>query len=488
MKPFEVFRAPHGVHHLLAAGFPLFHALILWKLLTGSFPSLAVTLLWAVFLVSVSLWTALARYLHGAFWKKLWRLAILVAGLGVGLTVTDPYTLWWAPHAPHLLSLLFALLAGALAIFWQRHLTPRARLFQHLHGLSSGPALALRMRDFQTEADFSQQDERALLVSTLSMSGLTLILTQLAGQLGLGALTVLVGLGLLPVLRIFRREVQDLVWGYRWSLSQKLRTLGTSWGLLAGAGAVALFTLPEHGVTLAVSSTAEQVPNLPATTPPPTPSPLPHQEFSAPALEPWQLLLFIGVLTLLRYFASVAQALLMLFSVLLSLIPLAAVVFLLWPLVEILQGKAQEEPWLFYWRRRLSQQLLRFWRTLLRRKPTFSNSAPWQQKAEARTLAQTWARNGQKRRYSQLAEAFLRLVYWAQKESQGTSFAYQPSETTHAYLSRLAKSWPNFAEPLNLISQAIDQELYAPTPLSSHEWKRFLANVQSVVDFPREVG
>ncbi|NNM54286.1 MAG: hypothetical protein HKM05_06140, partial [Spirochaetales bacterium] len=250
MKPFEVFRAPHGVHHLLAAGFPLFHALILFKLLTGDFPSPIVAVLWAIFFVALSLWTALARYLHGAFWKKLWRLALLVAGISVSLTLTDPLPLWWSPHAPHLLSLLFAFLAGGLSIFWQRHLTPRARLFQHLHGLNNGPSLALRMRDFQTEADFSQHNERSLLVSTLSMTALTLLLCQIFGQTALGVATVAVGLALVPVLKTFRREVQDFVWGYRWTLAQKLRTLGMAWGLLALASVAALFTLPGHGLSV----------------------------------------------------------------------------------------------------------------------------------------------------------------------------------------------------------------------------------------------
>ncbi|NNM54084.1 MAG: hypothetical protein HKM05_05110, partial [Spirochaetales bacterium] len=219
----------------------------------------------------------------------------------------------------------------------------------------------------------------------------------------------------------------------------------------------------------------------------PTPLPLPT---SPPALSPWQLLLLLAVLSLMLYLATVARTLLMLFSVLLSLLPLAAVVFLLWPLVEILQGKAREEPWLIFWRRRLSYQLLRFWRALLRQKAsTKFRRLGEKQKEEAQTLARRWSQHGQNRRYSQLAEEFLRIVHWAQAQEQlGPAYAYLPWETTRAYLKRLATAVPDLATPLNLVAQAIDQELFAPQPLTSQEWRNFLLQVRTVVDFPQKVG
>ena len=241
------FQPPQGIHLLIALGVPTLaaHLAVFW--VTGLGPTLAGSLPGAVYAVVLVFWASWRQRTHQGMFLKFWLWAVTTGGLYAVVSLEEArpwpetFTLW----GPHLFRFFLALVQGQYAALWTAQLAPRARLFQLIEGFPEGKELEARVRDFQLDADFSKANQAALSSSLAFLSaGLTVLAAWSPHGRGLGSALLLAGFLLVAALvfvlfQTYRREMRALMYGWRFSLSDKVSPLGWTLGLavLAGLGA-----------------------------------------------------------------------------------------------------------------------------------------------------------------------------------------------------------------------------------------------------------
>ena len=471
------FRAPQGVHLLLAVGIPTVFSLLAVFWTTGqgpgswALPNAAYTLLLAFW----APWRLRTR--QGPF-LKFW-LWLMLSLLLYGFLV-----LFWGGVA--ILWFLVGFLQGQLAAFWAGQLASRARLFHLLEGIPEGLPLEERVRDFQLDADFSQTHQTALTTSLVLIGsaavGLATISRYGTGGLTAGLLAAFLVLCLLigVLLRTYRREMVALMYGHRFTWADKMAPLGWSLllAVLAALAAWAAMSLggPWFNPLLWVKPPSGALPQ------PPAEAPLPEV---LPLASPGDPRLAVLVALLLRIFR---------FQTLLTLIDLgiflagwtlvgAVIVALIWPLARwFLQGGRQ------------TRGLGKLWWSLLKAQwEAFEKAlAQWwaatrvTQTGSRAASAQEWLRSlysrpvpGRRQPYPQVVEGFLQLVKWAEPLT-----IYRPGETTRQFLNRVADLLPEHAVELHRVRDLLDQELFGPRGLNTLERRDFLAGVSALTSIP----
>ncbi len=473
-------RAPQGVHLLLAVGMPtLFVTLGEW-LVTGqtpAWPRAPLGLAYAVLMAFWSSWrlrthqgTALRLWLWLVFTLTLWALMSVLEGL--------PWPRTFDAQGLHPLWFAVAFVQGHLAVLWAGQLASRGRLFQLIEGLPEGPVLEERVRDFQLDADYSQANHATLSASLVVLGVTALVLGVVASPQSSGlsssvvaaflVLCLLVGV----LLRTYRREMQALMYGHRFSLADKWGPLAGSalLAVLAGLGAWALLGLGGPWFDLSrFLPGAPSVPTVDGLLKVPVPA-----ELSSPQGD-YRLAVLVTLLALILQTHRLGLVVAFVLTVLLWAAPWAAVAFLVWPLVRwLLSGGSQTRGLLGTWVRLLRAQIQAFLQALRRwwggppeREGTLSPS---------QTGARDWLLSllgrpvpGRRAPYPEVVEAFLSLARWAEPVT-----VYRQGETTREFLDRLATVLPEHQADLVLARDLLDRELFGPQGLGDQERKAFL--------------
>jgi len=409
--------------------------------------------------------------------------AVLVYG-GLALVDSRPWPQTFAFEGDHVFWFCSVVVPGQLSAFWSSHLASRARLFQLIEGLPSGPLLEQRIHDFQLDANFSNANEAALQWST----GILVVLAAAAVVLSpLGKFAVFWGAGFFclaffisALLRLYRREMESFVYGRRLSVGEKLSPLGATLLILLLSVLGAALLLPLGGPWVDWNLVFQGHPGLTKPVTPPVHhsfTPLvdrlhPADYFGAVVLALLQILLgFRRLVTVLAFVLSTAPYLLL----------AAAALFVLWPLAHwILTGGRQTQGLFRHWWVLMKAQLRAFLALLGRWRRT-PPEAQGERISTTSPLAwlRSWFRRpagGGRKPYAPVVEAFLSLVRWAEPLT-----AYRQGETFREFLDRLGALLPEHAAALGRLRDQLDQELFGPRPLDAEERRSFLAEAQKLL-------
>lgn len=480
-------KAPQGVHLALSVGIPfLFIALCLWWVLgrTPSWPE-ALGLLYASGLAFWAAWRVRSR--QGPLLKLwIWVVATLALWVGQSLVGGQPWTGVFALEGTHGIWFCVAFVQGQLTAVWSGELASRARLFQLIEGFSEGRVLEERVREFQLDADFSRGQQATLSVSLAVMGCLAVGLVafsparhpgvSVALLAGFLILCLLVGV----LLRTYRREMEALMYGRRFTWGDKVAPLGWSFllAVLAALSAWGLMGLGGPWLDLPRLLAGQPVASPP---PAPTPPPLPPAVSSG---DDWLvvLLALLGLIFQLKHIGAVFD---FLFLLVCWGLPLAALAFLVWPLVRwFLSGGRETRGLLRRWWLLLRAQVLTFldaWARWWRGTPEGADQPLSLGSAGVRDWVQSlWGRRVRGRRpYPEVVEAFRKLVAWAEP-----LLVYQKGETTREFLDKLAERLPEHRPDLNLVRDLLDQELFGRPGLDPSQRQRFLALVSALIAAP----
>jgi len=489
------FTPPQGVHLAVAAGLPTLLAALGVFWVTGQGPWSWPALWGALYALTLALWAPWRQRTKQGLWLQAWLYvvpslayyAVLAGSLGV------PWFGFTSLEGPHTAWFLLGLGQGGLAALWAGRLAPRARLHQLIAGIPDGPALEERVRDFQVDADFSRGDQAALAAS-LAAQGLAATLLACfepparapVGTLLLAGFLVLC-LVLAALLRVYRREMEALMYGRRMTLAEKLWPLGWALGL-AGAAALGAWGLTSALGPLVDLSRWTLPPPVAPTLAPPAATPGLRPPGPPGAGDPWFTALVTLLLLLFRADHLVALVSLVLAALWWAL-PLGLVAFLGAPLVRWLLTGGRETRGLWgRWKALLAAQVAGFWATLVQL--WGGGRGPSETQALGASSARDWVRSlfsrpapGRRAPYPAVVEAFLRLVRWAEPVT-----TYRPGETTREFLDRLGATVPDRAADLALVRDELDQELFGPRGLAAPDREAFLARVARLTSTPASHG
>jgi len=485
-------KAPQGVHLLLAVGLPTLFVVAAQWWLSGqgpSWPQAPAGLIYTVLLAFWAPWSQRSR--QGSF-LKLWIWLVATLGLWAALAGFDglPWPHTFAPEGRHLIWFGVGFAQGQLAVLWAGQLAPRARLFQLIEGVPEGRDLEERVRDFQLDADFSKANQAALSASLATMAVVAVWLAAspqgtpaFSAALLVVFLTVCLLVGVL--LRTYRREMEALMYGRRYSLADKWMPLAWSsvLALVAALGAWALLGLGGPWFDPSRLHPAPDSPPAPPVIPPPRlPSEaLPDGDF--------RLVILLTLLGLIFEVRRIALAFALVFQTVWWALPWVGAGLLLWPLVRwFLSGGRETRGLVRRWVALLRAQVLAFGQALL---------AWWRGAADSgsglglgSSGAREWLRSflgrrasGRRKPYPEVIEAFLRLARWAEPV-----IVYRRGETTREYLDRLADLMDDQGADLTAIRDLLDQELFGPRGLALAQRKAFLGLVASVTSSPASHG
>ena len=478
----QPFHAPQGLHLLLAVGLPLAAtALLTWEAFTP----------WPWFLCLV----ALVHGLEMGFWAPwsvfsrrnplvkfwFWFGLQLVTALAL-LALGGEY--WWGWG-------LALFVQGQLTVILQNQMAPRARLFYKLEGVPDGPALEARVHDFQLDADFSAGNRQTLL-GQLAVLGAAVVAVSAGtprGQTWLGCGLAGGYVALLLVVAaltgVWRREMEALVYGRRFTWLEKVRAVALAAGLLAVC--LVLATLLVNAVAPLVDwkKLLAGAPHIPVPDPPPLPNRpdlVPEltsgPSFAAAVVKFWYLVLHVERLVTL---VSVGL------QVVAVALPLGLLLWALWPLLGLLGPDRPRTKGLFrLWWTLFLLQWKEFWRRLQSLSGALASGNPREQLPLTGVdawLASLIRGRGGKRRplYPELVAAFVELLEWARPEVE-----YQTGETTSAWASRVAAAFPAQAAGVLLVSSLLEVDLFSPRRLNADQRRAFLAAVKSVVVSSKE--
>lgn len=483
-------RAPQGIHLLLAVGVSaaFWNLAVFW--VTGSGPSWPAAPLGMVYAVVLGLWAPWRQRTHQGPLLKLWFWVVATLALYGALALIEgrPWPETFGLNSLHMLWFLPGFLQGQLTALWAGQLTSRARLYQLIEGIPQGKALEDRVRDFQLDADFSRSNEATLSASLIVLCVATLAMATFSPFGSGGASTVLAVSFLTAclligvLLRTYRREMEALMYGRRFSLAEKLAPLGWSSLLLlaAGLGAWGLLSLGGPWVDWSVLFRGRY-------------EPIPLPEMDERTLRPpetlrpgedYRLAVLLALLEIIFRFRNILALVELLIRSATWLIPFAVVAFLLWPLARwLLSGGRETKGLTRRWWRLLVDQWRSFWAVVagwwLRPVTTVegiaeaSNTREWLRSLFRRPAL------GRRVPFPPLVEAFLTLVRWAEPVT-----VYHRGETTREYLDRLAALVTESAADLILIRDLLDQELFGPRALDQEQRKAFLGTVAALTAAP----
>jgi len=419
------------------------------------------------------------------FW--FWIVATLLLYGALALVEGRPWPETLAFDSLHSLWFLQGFFQGQLTALWAGQLASRARLYQLIEGQSSGRALESRVRDFQLDADFSKTNEATLSASLGILATLAVGLATFS-PFGAGGLSVALAVGFVVfcllvgvLLRTYRREMETLMYGRRWTLAEKLAPLGWStllvvvaalggWGLVAVGGPWVDWNALLQGQHTPV------LPPLPESPPPRLIPPVGEGGDLRPAMMVTLLELIFRVRNLffvVEWFVRLVT----------WAIPVAVVAFLLWPLARwLLSGGRDTRGLGRRWWAQLVAQWLAF-RAMVAgwwRAPR-SVAEPLSSASAREWVRSLFHRSGGSRRapYPQVVEAFLTLVHWAEPLTP-----YHRGETTREFLDRLGVLAPSHAVELATIRDLLDQELFGPQGLGADQRTQFLSLVCGVTSAP----
>jgi hypothetical protein len=457
----------------------------------GLGPSLSGTLPGTVYAALLVFWASWRQRTHQGLFLKFWFWALAslalygVLALEEGRPWPETFTLW----GPHLFWFFLGFFQGQLAAVWAIQLAPRARLFQLIEGIPEGRELEARVRDFQLDADFSRANQAAL---TSSLGFLSTALVVLAawsphgrGPLSAGLLAgfLLVAALVLVLFQTYRREMTALMYGWRFSLADKVAPLGWTLGIAvaAGLGAWGATVLSGPWVDWNALGLRPPAPVEPPPLPGP-PGPRPESVLSSANVFWAVLMALLAQIFQVHHIVAVVGVLVQIVA---WAAPWAVLAFFLWPLAKwfLTGGRETRGLWHRWWT--LVQAQFRAFLAALASWGRRSASAAFGDVpgpgGGREWLRSLWTRPapGRRRPYPQVVEAFLRLVQWAEPVTE-----YHPGETTREYLDRLAGLVPDHREPLAEVRDLLDQELFGPAGLDGPGRERFLGAVRRLMAGP----
>lgn len=484
-------RAPQGVHLLLSVGVSAVFWNLAWFWLSGSGPSwpgAPLGLLYAVFLGFWAPWRQRTR--QGPllkFWLWLVMTLLLYGALAFAEGRPWPQTLGY--DGVHSLWFLQGFLQGQVTALWAGQLTSRARLYQLIEGVPTGKVLEDRVREFQLDADFSKANAATLSASLAILATVAVALATFS-PFGTGGLSAALAGGFLALcllvgvlLRTYRREMEGLMYGRRFTLAEKLVPVGWSALLvcLAALGAWALMGLGGPWVDWNALLQGQH-----RSLPPALPDEVADQPPRPHAVGgDMRLAVLVTILEILFRVRNIFAVVEFLIKAATWTVPVAIGAFLLWPLFRWVVSGGRETRGLG---RRWWELLVDQWKAFLTavagwwRSPrsTVAGALP-----EASTPRE-WIRSlfrrppaGRRAPYPEVVEAFLSLVRWAEPLTP-----YRSGETTREYLDRLVALAPAVASELTRVRDLLDRELFGPRGLDASERQAFLDLVARVVAGP----
>lgn len=487
---FRPLMAPQGVHLLMAVGVPgVFCGLAVYWL-TGTAPFGGEEVAGLVYAAALAFWASWRLRTHQGPWLSLW-FWIILTGIHYGIVGLLGGRPWPAPFLFDGLSLFLwaaGFLQGILTGVWAGQLASRARLHQLLEGIPEGPALEERVRDFQLDADFSGANQSALAGSLVGMGASAVALASFfprGGALTPLLLALFLGVCLITgvVLRLYRREMEALMYGRRLSWREKLGPVGWSlvlyvlaclgaWGLLLCGGPWLDWSSIDFGRASAP----------PEAQPPPASVPPSARDGSTGT--PWLTVLLVLLAQIFRL-GNIVAVLNVLIDAAWAALPWLGAAFLLWPLVRwFLNGGRETRGLLRRWRRLLVAQirafagLLRLWWVGGGPVPgTVGLGAPGAREWLKSLVRGT--RSGSRAPYPEVVRAFLAVVTWAEPLTP-----YRSGETTREFLNRLLVLIPSRRDVLGSIRDLLDQELFGPRGLDPEGRRRFLDLVGGLTGSP----
>lgn len=482
---FTSWRAPQGMHLALALTIPGCFGTLVMFWLTGSGPNWPEFPVALGYSLALGIWAPWRRWTHQALSLKVWFWLVLTGGLYALFAWIDgvPWPRTFGPEGRHVFWFSGAFVQGQITAFWTGQLASRARLFLVIEGIPSGHSLEERIRDFQVDADFSRANEAALNTSLAVMSVVVALLAA-TSPYGFGGLSmVLAGafffLCLLTAVlfRVYRREVDALIYGRRLTVTEKLAPLGWS-ALLACLASLAAWGLVTWGPP---PIDWNQILSLQTVTKPPVPEPKPLKpvwEIPQAGTMKWTVL--VALLSQIFGFGRLVALIELVVQLAIWAAPVALVAFLLWPVGRwILSGGRETQGFWSQWKQRIAEQwkaFLALWRGLPRTSRPESEGA----------LAREWIRSlfqrpvaGGRVPYPEVVEAFLAVVRWAEPLAP-----YQRGQTTHEYLDRLAPLIPERWDLLVEIRDQVDEELFGAQGLAPSARRRLKVQVAQLIASP----
>jgi hypothetical protein len=466
------FHAPQGVHLALSVGLPTAFSALAAFWMAGALPNLpqAVNLGYTVLTAFWASWRLRTR--QGP-WPRLWLWLVLTAGCYAGQSWLEgiPWPRTFALEGPHLLWFCLGLFQGQVAALWAGQLASRARLFQLIEGVPDGKPLEAVIRDYQLDADFSRGN-RAVLTASLAL--LLVLAATLVSMTRYGLplwspvlFGAFVGLCLLVgvLVRTYRREMESMVYGRRWTWGEKAAPLGWSLVLAVGAGLAgwAMLGVGPWSTQLTLPEGPPQHPEPPA---PALPSPPPMPENH----DVW-LAVLAALAERLLGLRNLLDAAAVLVRVAAFTAPWVVVAFLVWPLVRwVLSGGRDTRGLLRRWRGLIAAQWADFLSAL---RQWWGRPRPEPPRPLGASAARLWLRSlfrspSPRRLVPAMVEAFLGIVAWAEPVA-----VYRVGETTREFLDRVAAVLPEAAADLTALRDGLDQQLFGPG-LSAAEQAAFL--------------
>lgn len=484
LRGFKPFAPPQGWHHVLSVLVPAFYA-ALWEFLLGAIPPWPQTLAaWGLSLCW-SFWMVGCSSMNGRTFLKLWLWAVpaglyylaeaAFGGFSQGLVLPEDRLLWFFAGA----------VQGLATLFWQGNLVSRARLFLQLEGLTGGPELWERRRNFELDADFSEFNCSSLTASAGLFALVTVFLAAGPGQ-SLGWAGVFcaggglaLGFWLVCLFRLYRREMEALVYGHRMGLIDKARTLGLGLILILAAlglgGAAVLAVGPFH-INPFWPDILFQVPQgaPPVITDRPPPMDRGHS-YSMAILALYAEL--FRVRRVVRFFVDLIQ-----WGI--SLWPLALAGFFLVPVVAFFQSGHRPRWRLFLvFLKKIHYSFfgwLRSWKNRTSEHTPRGRKLGGSPLAEALELLKGLSAPGLPYR-KDLSAVFLEVCDWALTlGSRVPDAAYRRGETCRAYLTRLGRLIPEAAVDLDQISQILDEGFFSREGIGSGDRKKLRSLVESL--------
>lgn len=483
-------RAPQGVHLALAVGISSTFWNLTWFWLTGSGLGWPMVSLGLAYTLVLAFWAPWRQRTHQGpllkFW--FWVVATLLLYGALALVEGRPWPLTFALDGFHSLWFAEGFLQGQLAALWAGQLASRARLYHLIEGVAPGKSLEDRVRDFQLDADFSKSNEATLSASLGILASLAVVMATFS-PFGSGGLSVALAAAFLAacllvgvLLRLYRREMEALMYGRRLTLAEKLSPLGWSVVLLvaAGLGAWGLVLLGGPWVDWNALLQGQHRP-LP---PPPQESSPEPLVLPAPEGQDLRPAVLVTLLEIIFRFKNIFTVVEWAIRAATWATPVAVLAFLVWPLARWLMSGGRETKGLGRrWWAQLGAQWRAFWAVLTHwwRRPG-SVVVPLTPSSNAREWVRSLFRRpvgGLRVPYPEVVEAFLSLVRWAEPLT-----SYRQGETTREYLDRLVVLVPTEAGSLVRIRDLLDQELFGPRGLEASDRTLFLTLVTQVTALP----
>ncbi len=474
------FHAPQGVHLALALVIPGTFCGLAAFWLAGEGPNVpqAINLVYAVL---VSLWSSWRLRTKQGPWLRIWvwlMLSLACYGAQCALEAL-PWPHTFAFEGSHLLWFLLGLFQAQLGALWAGQLAARARLFQLTADVPDGRALELAVREYQLDADFSRSNKTVLSLSLIVLMTMAAVLASVSRYGGSLTPVLFVAFFLLCLLagvlvRTYRREMESMMYGKRWSWGEKAAPLGWSLLLAALAGALSLAFLCIGPWSASFS--------MPDGNPSPTDTAA-DNEASVVSTSKGDVRLAV-LAALLERILGVQNLLLaaaLLVRAAAFAAPWVALVFLVWPLVRwVISGGFETRGLLGRWKGLIAAQWAAFVAALnvWWGRPRVEQHPPMGRPAVERWLRSFFRRAGPKPLMPELVEAFLKVAAWAEP-----LVTYRRGETTREFLDRLAAALPESAPLLATVRDALDNELFGPG-LGAHEKASFHAAVTALTARP----